>query len=306
MVDCPRVADGRIDPVGDFGGECDSRLVDAITAMLPGLADQDAALAAKLLQFPSVHQLMDQMQRPDPDRLHEARLKLRGAVTRILEPWFAALCQNGGADAYVFSADAIARRALANTALGFLVDFSPAYAAVAVERFTKAGNMTDEAAALTALVHAGCPEAEACLDVFGARWQQEALVMDQWFAIQASAPLVTTGDRVHRLLEHPAFDRTSPNRVRALLGQFANANPVAFHRLDGLGYQLLCDQIGELDLLNPQLAARLLGAMAVWSRLDEGRQLQAKKALEGLDRPGISSDLSETLARLRHVEEAQD
>ena len=50
----------------------------------------------------------------------------------------------------------------------------------------------------------------------------------------------------------------------------------------------------------------LLGAMAAWSRMDKGRQEQARAALERLDRPGISSDLSETLGRLRRASLANE
>lgn len=292
--------------VAATGGECDDRLVNAMADMLPALALRDAALGAKLLQLPSVQQLLEQVKTPDPNRLHEARLTVRRAITAALEPWFVDLCQLPPDETYVFSAAAMAKRALANTALGYLVDFSPAYAAVAVQRFSSARNMTDAAAALTVLVHSGCPAASACLESFGQQWRHEALVTDQWFAIQASAPLSLTIERVRELLKHPSFDRSSPNRVRALLGQFANANPVAFHDANGAGYRLLCDQVGELDAQNPQLAARLLGAMAAWSRMDKGRQEQARAALERLDRPGISSDLSETLGRLRRASLANE
>ena len=59
------------------------------------------------------------------------------------------------------------------------------------------------------------------------------------------------------------------------------------------------------DTLHP-FRPRLLGAMAAWSRMDKGRQEQARAALERLDRPGISSDLSETLGRLRRASLANE
>lgn len=286
------------------GGECNPSLISAMTDMLPALAAQDAALAAKMLQFPSVQQLMGQAQSLSPDKLQWARQALRAAVTTPLEAWLLSLCQQPMSPPYVYSADAMAHRALANTALGFLVDFNPQHAVLARQRFTHAQNMTDEAAALTALVHAGRPEASVCLERFLARWQHEALVTDQWFAIQASAPLPATAAHVQQLLTHPMFDRDTPNRVRALLGQFANANPVAFHREDGSGYRLLCEQVGELDTRNPQLAARLLGAMSIWPKLDAGRRAHAVAALESLGRNGLSADLSETLERLQQAGKA--
>ena len=278
----------------------DEGLVNAFSALLPALVAQDVALAAKLLQFPTVQQLMDQVSNPDPAALQASRLALRKAVTGRLEQWFLTLCRQDDTP-YHYDAAAIAHRSLSNTALGFLVEASPDHAALAVSRFTHARHMTDEAAALTALVHSGRPEAEACLNAFAGRWQHEALVMDQWFAIQASAPMAVTVQKVESLIRHPAFDRSSPNRARAVLGQFVNANPVAFHQVGGSGYHLLCREVAILDALNPQIASRLLGGLAISSRLDSGRRLAVSDALKIFDRAVISSDLAETLGRLDHA-----
>lgn len=280
----------------------DEGLLNAFSVLLPALGSHDVALAAKLLQFPTVQQLMEQISSPDPAALQASRLALRQAVTERLGQWFLTLCESDGVAVYHYDAAAIAHRSLANTALGFLVEASPDHALLAVRRFSQARHMTDEAAALTVLVHAGRPEAEACLHAFASRWQHEALVMDQWFAIQASAPMAATVQKIESLIGHPAFERSNPNRVRAVLGQFANANPVAFHQADGSGYKLLCCEVASLDALNPQIASRLLGALAISSRLDSSRCQMISDALKVFDHAAISSDLAETLGRLRHVD----
>ena len=77
-------------------------------------------------------------------------------------------------------------------------------------------------------------------------------------------------ERVEALLAHPAFTWSNPNRVRAVLGAFAMANLLGFHRRDGAGYRLLADKVLELDRLNPQVAARLLAALGRWRRFDAG------------------------------------
>ncbi|MDO8268059.1 MAG: aminopeptidase N [Moraxellaceae bacterium] len=266
--------------------------------MLPALADMDAALAARLMQLPTVGQLLEQARGSDPGRLHRARQALRAALTEALESWLLSLCQRPCEEAYVYSADAMAQRSLANTAMGLLVDYSATHAGIAVRRFQAARNMTDEAAALTSLVHAGLPEAGKCLEDFSRRWAHEPLVMDQWFMIQASAPVSGVVARIDQLIGHPDYDATRPNRVRAVLGQFANANPVGFHQADGSGYQLLCDQVARLDVTNPQLASRLLGALSIWPHLDDVRREAACRALRSIDQALISADLGETLGRL--------
>jgi aminopeptidase N len=275
----------------------DARLLAALAEVLPELAVNDAALVAKILQVPGLLQLLDATCRPDPDALQMARQSFRHALGRRLEGWLLGLCEQRDA-AYVYRADAIAGRALRNTALGLLVDLGPGHHGLALRQFESAGHMTDEAAALTVLVHADSPDAARCLEGFAARWQHEALVMDQWFAIQASAPFVATVERVSRLREHADFHRDNPNRVRALIGQFANNNPLAFHQKNGSGYALLLEEVRQLDVLNPQIAARLLGAMSTWRRFDDTRRQHASAGLAQLSEATLSPDVRETLQRL--------
>ena len=89
-----------------------------------------------------------------------------------------------------------------------------------------------------------------------------------------------------------------PDRVRAVLGNFARGNPHAFHRRDGAGYRLLGEQIAILDAINPQVAARLLSALENWRRYDTGRQAQAEAVLRQLQDSVQSPDGRDLLARL--------
>lgn len=280
------------------GASPTAELVERFCAMLVPVAGHDAALAARLMVLPSVTQVMGRASGVDPERLHLARQSLRLALARTLEPWLLSLQVEEGGESYRYDAAAIGRRALSNTAMGWLVDGDSRHEKLAWNRFVSATNMTDELAALTALVHSGAARADEALLRFQERWKHEPLVMDQWFAVQATQPSSDALRRVASLMLHPGYDRTTPNRVRALVGQFANMNPVAFHDKSGEGYEILCTEVVRLDALNPQLAARLLGAMAVWPKLDAARQSKAVAILKTLDESAMSSDVAETLGRL--------
>jgi aminopeptidase N len=280
----------------------DEALLETLVEALPALADEDPALAAKLLQLPGLLQLIDAAPQPDPEALDMGRRCFRHALARRLEGWLLAVLERIPCGEYAYNDRAIAGRALRNTALGLLVDLEPGYHALAVDQIGQARHMTDEAAALLALVHADAADAPACLERFASRWQHEALVMDQWFAMQASAPLAGAVERVAQLREHPDFHRDNPNRVRALIGQFANNNPLAFHRKDGSGYRLLLEEVRHLDRLNPQIAARLLGAMSTWHRFDPAQRRQARAELALLASQELSPDVRETLERLLAVD----
>ena len=75
--------------------------------------------------------------------------------------------------------------------------------------------------------------ATQALEHFYARWQDEPLVLDKWFAVQARAARPNSVETVQALLSHPKFSIKNPNRIRALLGSFASANSTGFNRADG-------------------------------------------------------------------------
>ena len=97
---------------------------------------------------------------------------------------------------------------------------------------------------------------------------------------------------VRKLLDHPRFDLSNPNRVRALMGTFGYGNPVALHRRDGMGYLLMFDVVKRLNTLNPSVAARILDGMINFSRFDNVR---CQKAIEYLNKIKALPDLSRSV-----------
>jgi aminopeptidase N len=122
--------------------------------------------------------------------------------------------------------------------------------------------------------------------------------MDKWFTIQALSYLPATLAEVKRLTDHPAFTMKNPNKVRALIGSFANANQLRFHEPKGAGYRFVADKVLELDRLNPQVAARMLGAFKSWRQMEPKRRklMQAElKRIAGSE--GLSRDVFEIASK---------
>ena len=133
--------------------------------------------------------------------------------------------------------------------------------------------------------------------VFYQRWQNEALVTDKWFGVQATSRRSGTLAEVMRLVDHPAFDLHNPNKVYALLRGFGN-NHVRFHAADGSGYRFLAEQTRKLDAINPQVASRLARCFDRWRKFDVNRQAHARAALQMLrDHVGLSRDVFEIVDR---------
>jgi aminopeptidase N len=100
------------------------------------------------------------------------------------------------------------------------------------------------------------------------------------------------------LLDHEAFTLANPNRVRALIGAFAQANPSGFHRADGAGYAFVADHVLLLDARNPQVAARLAQPFGRWRRHDLPRQVLMRSQLERiLGAPNLSRDVYEIASK---------
>ena len=136
------------------------------------------------------------------------------------------------------------------------------------------------------------------LEDFYAKWSHEALVVDQWFVIQATSVLPGAIERVKKLLEHEAFDIRNPNKVRSVIGAFCGQNPLHFHAADGSGYEFLADRIIELNKLNPQIASRLLVPLTRWKKYDESRQQLMRAQLQRIaNEDGLSKDVTEVVLK---------
>jgi aminopeptidase N len=236
----------------------------------------------------------------DPDATFAARTHLRATIGRRL----------GGALANIYprmitpgpyrpDAQSAGRRALKNVCLGLLAATQESEAiALTFAQYKNADNMTDRMAALETLAPYDRPERTQALEDFYARYKGDPLIIDKWLSLQAAIPEPATLDRVRALTAHPAFSVANPNRVRALIGSFAQVNHTQFNRSDGAGYDFVADAVLTLDPKNPQVAARLMGAFRSWRALEAGRRARAEATLRRVAAsPTLSRDVNDIVAR---------
>jgi aminopeptidase N len=236
----------------------------------------------------------------DPDAIFAVRRKLRAAIgTRHAAALSSTYERMNTGGPYSPDAKNAGRRALKNVCLDLLaVTQDGAAIARALDQYSRADNMTDRMAALETLAQHDRPERAAVLDDFYRRYADDPLIIDKWLALQAIIPEPATLDRVRALTGHPAFSMANPNRVRALIGAFAQANHTQFNRLDGLGYDFVADIVLELDPKNPQVAARIMGAFRSWRALETRRRERAEATLRRVAAtPNLSPDLRDIVAR---------
>ena len=254
----------------------------------------DDAMKALLLTLPSEEALADhvgQSSKVDVFAIHSAREKVKGSLARAFAAeWQGFFSSRAVQESYRAEGGQIGSRALRHLALQHLLLLEPGKLELAQQLLSSADNLTDRLAALRGILWCGdAHHSQPALSEFYSAWSGEALVVNQWFTLQATCPGGATVDTVIDLQQHPAFDWRNPNKVRALIGAFAAANPTAFHRDDGRGYVLLGDAIARLQDANPQIAARLCNPLIRYQRYAHGQeamhaQLSRIAAIEGLSR----------------------
>ena len=277
-----------------------SELLDAILGSAQNAA-LDPAFRAQMLAMPAETEVARMMgEAVEPAVIHACVDAAKVALGTHGLSLFQALREES-APATGFSTDAfsVGKRALANAALGYVAT-ATGNATPAAGQYRNATNMTDRLAALSILTHRFTEnsETQAALADFFNRFEANDLVLDKWFAIQASIPAPATVELVADLSAHPKFSIRNPNRARALVGTFAAGNQVAFHRPDGAGYRWVAAKLLELDKLNPQVAARIATAFRSWRSLEPGRREKARYTLRQiLEQTGLSTDLKDIVER---------
>ncbi len=280
---------------------CDPALSEALLA-IAGDETLEPAFRAQALALPSEADIARELgANNDPDAIHASRQAVLADIAARGARLFASLyAQLDVIEPFTPDAASAGRRALRNAALGFLAlsESAPAGAAGA---FARADNMTDLSQALTVLAHRfpDSSETKSALATFEQRFAANPLVIDKWLSVQATIPGSGALARVQALMASPHFIAGNPNRVRALIGTFAFANPTGFNRADGAGYHFLAEQILSIDGRNPQLAARLLTAMRSWRLLEPARADHARAALMHIERAGtLSTDVRDIVDRM--------
>jgi len=278
----------------------DDQLIGALASIISDAVLEPAFIALALIP-PGEGDVAREIGRDiDPDLIFQARSAFRSAIgERLRAPLTTVYDQMHVPGGYSPDATSAGRRALRNVAADLLAATGqPADIARASRQYETADNMTDRMAALGTLCLHDTPKRLQALDNFYARYASDALVVDKWFSLQATIPRPETLEKVRSLTTHSAFSFANPNRIRALIGAFAQGNATQFNRADGAGYNFIADTVLALDPKNPQVSARLATAFRTWRTLEPGRRAKAEAALARVkSNPGISRDLADIVER---------
>lgn len=259
----------------------------------------DKAYISELVTMPAKATLAELTDPLDVDALLASHQQVLKQLADELKDTWTCVYHQFKAQPYLLDHTSVAKRALKNTALAYLMQSQDQSLgeALALAQFKSADNMTDELAAFCALLQSNNSNIRNdAIDQFYQKWQGNALVMDKWFTQQALMPHANTLDHVKSLTQHPAFNIRNPNKVYALLGAFGK-NFAIFHQADGTGYEFLAEMILKVDAINGQVAARMVRPLMNWRQLKGDRQNLMKAQLEGLYQAKLSNDVFEIVEK---------
>ena len=267
--------------------------LQAVAQALPELAASDAMLAARLLDIPSAPELASAIHKDyDPELVKAQREGLYQQLAEALKDQWSELYKQLPMQAYEDSAAARGTRALRNVVLDMALTANVAGADEwAQQQYDNASCMTERFGALKVMVNHQLANADAYLADFYKRFQNNDLVIDLWFSVQASADTVTP-DTIKSLLAHADFDWNTPNRVRSVISAFTS-QPTVLWTQEGLDIYIAV--IKKLDDANPVLASRLLQVLARWNTLAEPRRQMAHEQLLELQKQATSKHVIESL-----------
>ncbi|KTD11563.1 aminopeptidase [Legionella gratiana] len=260
----------------------------------------DADLRAELLTPPGFEEIAATLDCVDVSAVEAARDFFRQQLGWYLYDSAQTLYQQlWRAENHKMHGAAYGRRKLRNICLWLMMKSKEAMALeMCQQQFMSAQTMTDQIASFSLLANCTNQGArEQAIEDFYKQWAKNDLVLDKWFAIQATSELPDTLTHVKTLVRHAAFNIKNPNKVRALVSAFCMTNPRNFHAVDGSGYSFLADFLITLDKINPQIAARLANPFTRWQRYDKSRQSLMHNQLERLAKQNLSRDLAEVVSK---------
>lgn len=260
----------------------------------------DNALKAEILMPPSFEEVISNCEQVDVDAVERARDFYRQALGgHLYSELFKLYTKLWEEERHQMNSVAYSQRRLRNTCLWLMMKADENRILSHCElQFLNAQTMTDQIASLGLLRNSSQENlVTKVLQNFYQQWSHNDLVIDKWFSIQALGENKKTLNLVKELIHHADFNFKNPNKVRALIGSFCQANHRNFHDLNGSGYRFLTEMLQTLDKINPQIASRLATPFTRLNHFDEARRKLMHDELKQLASLNLSRDLREIVQK---------
>ena len=276
----------------------EERLALALSQLISNGAESDPSLLAMLFAMPGLPEMEAAQDVADPLVLYQAYQALKSWLGAKLANPLQDLLDRSRLNWGAHWPAGQGERMLTGLAWSWLAAAGDIDVHKEALKAVKGPSMSLARAALRALQPIQCTERDEALESFYQRWQDRAVILDTWFALEASTPRANGLERIKQLLDHPRFDPMAPNAIRAVLGGLA-ANPPVFHAVDGSGYNFMVDQLIAVDQRNPITASRMVKVFSRWQSYAPSRKAAMSKAIDQLACAKLSSNTREVISLIQ-------
>lgn len=276
--------------------EVDPQLIHAYRHLIHDRAITPS-LKAELFSFPADSLLAQRYDVLDPQLIERAKKELTQALAQDLRQDWKSLYDQVP-NTYGHTAEDFGRRKLQKVAMYFWSKTEDAQAHAMISELAMTSPfMGHRLFSLQVLCDQNSNFKNEALNKFVKDWGHESLVMNKWFAIQATSNHPSTFENVKQLVDHPLFEIKNPNKVYSLILAFGQ-NIFRFYDIEKKPYVWFAQRIAEIDKINPQVAARLCGAFNFVPKLRKDLQEDVRKALEPLKQQSLSPNVMELISRV--------
>ena len=278
-------------------GEISPAMAAALDKVI-GRAMQNPQALDVVLRIPDVIYCQETVGGFDFDALCDAHEKLGIELAKRWEPEWVKLFKatSDRLDArYTWSPEQAAFRRVRAIALKQLIRADQKYICLAEALYREADNISDQMAALSALICRDSHKVEILLEDFYHKAKDHDLQLDRWFWLQAGRHSTDPLANLQNLLAHDACDWRRPNRIMTTFAGWLSQHSQNLHATSGQGYDALASAIIRLDGLNPSTAARLVRPLMRWRCYNEKRQAMLRAVLIEIQAKTESTMLSEKL-----------
>ena len=272
----------------------EDRFINAIKISFEDLKTNDPFFLATLLTIPGLSELESLFEKVDPISIYNESLKFQVSIAiKILK------------DLRMVSEDVLVNinqvwplgrgeRKLLGTVWSYLAIAGDANIQRTCVESISNSSMTIAKAALGALKPLDINETKEASNCFYNIWKDNPVVLDSWFAYEASRSSKEGIDIIEKLLSHSKFDWKAPNAIRAVLGGFSK-NVESFHSLEGQGYLFMAEKLIEVDKINPITASRMVKVFSKWKTYIDKNKEEMYKAILKINQSSLSANTREVV-----------
>ena len=272
----------------------EENFIIAIKQLIKDLESNDPSFLATLLTIPGLPELEPLFNKVDPVTIEKESLNFKASIAINIYQQLRTLSANVLVNINQQWPLGKGERKILGTAWSYLALAGDEKVIRNCVDSVNNYSMTIARSALEALKPLDISETREASNLFYNLWNDNPVVLDSWFAYEASRPCKQGITNIEKLLSHSKFDWKAPNAVRAVLGGFSK-NIALFHSSDGQGYSFLAEKLIEVDKINPITASRMVKVFSKWKTYIDINKSEMYKAILKINNGNISSNTREVV-----------